>query len=495
MRVYAHRTPPEESTMSLKINTNLSAMNALRNLNKTAGEMHTSISRLSSGLRIITAADDPAGLVISENLRTQVLAIDQAIRNSQDSINMTKTAEGALNEIQDLLRSMRALAVHSANTGVVDSAVLDANQAQIRSTIESINRIAAHTAFGTKKLLDGTAGARATVTATNFVKNLYFGGTFNGKPVASGPITVEITQQATRASISTDVVYADANAIVPAGSITINGMAFISSGTESLQELVSKINQMSNVTGVTAQISGTTNVTVDLVQNNWGSNFDVQLFDTNGLLSSSSYLSSTGTNAEALVSINTAEGVQSALFIGGRSAGESGLKLSDVYGNFVTLTEDGNLNMSGPNQVGVLTSGAIQIQFGPNANQFVQLSIPSMFAETLGTSAVPGESVATIDVTTQSGAENAIRIIDDAVTQLARVRGDIGSFQKDFLESNVRSLSVARENLTATESEIRDVDMAAEITNYTRLQILQQSGMAVLAQANQIPQSVLRLLQ
>jgi flagellin len=481
--------------MSLRINTNLPAIGALRNLDATTDELTKSINRLSTGLKINTAADDPAGLTISENFRAQISGIQRAVQNSQDAINMTKTAEGALAEVQTLLQSMRALAVHSANTGVVDQNVLNANQAQIRSVIQSIDRIASQTAFGSKKLLDGTAGAQASVTQPSVVNSIFIGGTFDGKPVVSGPITLQITTPATRAQIDCTNSFNSANDIVPAGSISINGTSISTNGTESIATVVAKINQMSNVTGVTANLVGSGPYNVQLVQNTYGANYDIRLFDSNGLLHGLPFDSSVGTNAVADVSVTTGDGVETVQFTGGRGLGDSGLRLTDTFGNAIVLTEDGNQNFTGPAQVGVLTAGAIQIQVGPSANQLVQLSIPSIFADALGTSVVPGESVASIDVTTSTGAQNAILIVDDAITQLARIRGDIGSFQKDFLESNVRSLGVARENLAATESSIRDADMAEEITQYTKFQILQQSGMAVLAQANQLPQSVLRLLQ
>jgi flagellin len=480
--------------MSMRINTNLSAMKALRNLNAVSEELQKPVNRLSTGLRINSAADDPAGLVISEGLRSQTLAIDQAMRNSQDAINMSKTAEGALQEVQNLLKGIRALAVHSANAGVVDSNVLNANQSQIRSTIASINRIASHTQFGNKRLLDGTAGVLASVTAPQFVSGAYMGGTFNSHPIESGPITVQLTTQAERAAVSTLQSYASAASILPAGSITVNGMTFITTGTDTLQDLVGRINASSATSGVTAQIVGSGPVTVDLVQVNYGADFAVQLFDNGNILHTSPMASDSGVDAVADVTVTTAEGVETVQFLGGRGSRESGLRLTDTFGNAINLTENGNLNMAGATQIGVVTAGAVQIQFGPNTNQATQLSIPAMFASSLGTSAVPGESVESIDVTTTNGAQNAMKIIDDAITQLARARGEIGSFQKDFLESNVRSLGVARENLTATESQIRDADIAEEITQYTKLQILQQSGMAVLAQANQLPQSVLRLL-
>ena len=151
--------------------------------------------------------------------------------------------------------------------------------------------------------------------------------------------------------------------------------------------------------------------------------------------------------------------------------------------------------ISAATQVGVLTAGTMQFQIGANAGQAIQFSMPTVFANRLGTGAIAGKSIATLDVTSTQGATDAINIIDDAITQLAQSRGDLGSFQADFLQSTVRSLNVAVENLSSSESSIRDADMAAEVTQFTKEQVLQQSGVAVLGQANQIPQQILSLLK
>jgi flagellin len=164
--------------VSLRINTNIQAMTALRSLNQTSGDIQTAMQRLSTGLRVNSASDDPAGLIISETLRTQMRGIDQATRNAQDAINMTKTAEASLEEVQSLIRNMRSIAVHSANTAVVDSNMLRANQSQLRNGLQSINRIAEQTMWGTKKLLDGTAGSQANVTNASNVAGLSLGGMF-----------------------------------------------------------------------------------------------------------------------------------------------------------------------------------------------------------------------------------------------------------------------------------------------------------------------------
>src|SRR5689334_2270802 len=150
-------------TMGLQINTNVTAINALRNLTNVSNSVSSSIEKLSSGLRINRGADDPAGLIISENLRAQIDGLNQAISNSQDATNVIKTAEGGLTEVNGLLRNIRQLAVHAANTGVNDQVAVQADQTQISSAIQSIERVAEQTQFGNKNLLDGSSGISAAV--------------------------------------------------------------------------------------------------------------------------------------------------------------------------------------------------------------------------------------------------------------------------------------------------------------------------------------------
>src|ERR1041385_5550823 len=162
--------------MGLQINTNVTAINALNNLTKVSNAVSSSIQKLSSGLRINQAADDPAGLIISESLRAQIDGLNQAISNSQDATNVIKTAEGGLTEVNSLLRNIRQLAVHASNTGVNDQIAVQADQAQITSAIASIQRIAEQTQFGTKKLLDGSSGISSAVVATSDIAGISIGG-------------------------------------------------------------------------------------------------------------------------------------------------------------------------------------------------------------------------------------------------------------------------------------------------------------------------------
>ena len=467
-------------------------MNALRNVGGSSMEFSKSINRLSTGLRINQAADDPAGLIISEAFRAQIAGIDQAVRNSQDAINFAKVAEGALDEVNRLLRDARSLAVSAGNTGTLTEAQIQANQSQFASIVASVSRIAQQTQFGTKKLLDGSAGVYATVTDGANVGNMSFTGSFNSTAITTNSaVTITVTTAAQRASI-TGQSFALATTTVNAGSFTINGRTFTTSATDTISDVVARINNASDTTGVTAQWSPGNGVALTSV--GYGSDKKVDLADTSGiLLATAGATNDFGVDAVATVNIDsngtTAGGVTTVTFDKGR-----GLNLKDAEGNLINLTENGNLTTAAT-AVGQLSVGTSQFQIGANAGQTVNLSLGSYAASELGKGVVSGLTFSNLNLTTSSGATDALKVIDKAISDITGVRGEIGSFQRNVLESNIRSLGVAKENLSATESTIRDTDVAAEMTNYTKLQILQQAGMSVLAQANASPQAVLALLR
>ncbi|MCL6475789.1 MAG: flagellin, partial [Firmicutes bacterium] len=235
---------------------------------------------------------------------------------------------------------------------------------------------------------------------------------------------------------------------------------------------------------------------VYLTQVNYGANFRIEANQSATLLfSGTNASSSVGVDAVVTVQVTTSAGVTSATFTGGRAVGDSGLKVKDAYGNTLLLTEAGNSTSVSNTKVAVVTAQSLVFQIGANAGQVARVSLRDTRAGQLGTTVVAGKSLQDIDVTTQQGAQDAIRIIDEAISQISQVRGNIGSFQKQVLESTIRSLNISRENLAASESAIRDTNVAEEVMNYTKLQILQQAGMAVLAQANAAPQAVLSLLR
>jgi flagellin len=478
--------------MSFRVNTNVSAMNALRNLNTTGMQFGGSINRLSTGLRINTAADDPAGLIASENFRAQISGVEQAIKNSQDALNYAKTAEGALDEISRLMRESRSLAVLSANTGTLSTSQLQANQTQIDLITRSIDRIAQQTQFGRKKILDGSAGVNAIIVDSVNLKSMTLSGEIGTQTLsADGAVTVDVTTAATKAThtgtrttAAADLATYQATALGAAGSFSINGLTFNVTATDTFGGVVQKINEMSGQTGVVAEATyGGGNGQIVLRQTTYGANFKVNLVDASGVIQAASgTVSVAGVNAVADVTVGTLNPVT---FTAGFN-GSDGLTLSDSKGNRIKLTEAGNAVATLTN-VAQVTVGTAQFQIGGNANQTTLLSIPNFSSSALG--------FAGLDVTTAAGATAAITAIDDAIDGLNLKRGEIGSFMRNILESNIRSLGVTKENLSATESQIRDTDIADEMTQFTKLQILQQSGLSVLAQANAAPQAVLSLLR
>src|SRR3569832_1050322 len=189
--------------MSFRINTNVSAMNALRNVTSTGEGLSQSITRLSTGLRINSAADDPAGLIIANSFKAQISGVDQAMKNSQDAINYVKTAEGALDEVSKLLNDARGLAAAAGNNGTQTSSQIQANQSQLNSIVSSVTRIAQTTQYGTKKLLDGSSGVNASVTDGSKITQLSIGGTFGGQAVtANASVVVTVNAASTQASIT-----------------------------------------------------------------------------------------------------------------------------------------------------------------------------------------------------------------------------------------------------------------------------------------------------
>lgn len=481
--------------MSFRVNTNVSAMNALRNVTMTGLESSKSISRLSTGLRINSAADDPAGLIISENFRAQIQSLGQAIRNNQDAINFAKTAEGALDEVNKLLRDARSLAIAAGNTATLDAAQIQANQAQLSSIVSSVTRIAQQTQFGQKKLLDGSAGVTGAVTNGANFNSVYLTGTFNQAALTTNAaITVAVTQVADKATVASKT-FAFGTTTMTAGSFSINGTTFTTSTADTVDNVVTRINNASTQTGVRA--SYTAGGAITLTQVSYGASFRVDLSDANAvLLAAAGTSSDVGQNSLANVTIDTngatAGGLVTVAFTGGQY-GNGALTLTDLDGNAITLTEAGNAVAS--SLAGQVTVGSANFQIGANSGQTTTLSLGNFAASQLGAGVVSGFSLSNIDITSASGASDSLKVIDQAIADVAKSRGAIGNFQRNILESNVRSLGVAKENLSATESTIRDTDIADEMTNFTRLQILSQSGISVLAQANSAPQAVLSLLR
>jgi flagellin len=478
--------------MAFTINTNVTAMQALSNVDNTSNALNTSIERLSTGLKINSAADDPAGLIISQKLQSQISGIGQAISNSQDAMNFAKTADGALSEVSSLLNTARTLAVAASNNATLSSSALQADQSQLSSIVSSITRIASTTQYGTKNLLDGTAGTSAAVTDSTDISAIQIGGQFGGAALSTGgTVTLNSLTSATQASVASGATFTYGTSTVgAAGSFSLNGTTFTAGTNTTANDIVNLVNAASNQTGVVASFSSSSGITFSSTA--YGSNAKINLTDSAGVvLASAGTASSTGTDATASVSI----GSTTAAFTGSLN-GTDGLTLSDADGNEISLTTLGNAsNISSAVAIGQVTVGSSQFQIGANAGQTAQLSLGNFAASQLGNGAVSGLNMSNLNLTTASGASNAISVIDSAISQVSSARGQIGNFESNVLQANIDTLGTTQTNLSASNANIEDVDVASQMTTYTQQQILEQAGMSVLAQANSAPQAVLKLME
>ena len=476
--------------MSFRINTNVAAQGALRNVTASTNMLNKSINRLSTGLRINNAADDPAGLIASEGFRAQISSLEQAVRNNQDAVNYSKTAEGALTEVNTLLNDARTLAVASANSGTLTQSQVQANQDQLGSIVESITRISQQTQYGTKKLLDGSSGITSTVSDAAKVSSLDLSGSLGGTAItANADVSLAVTTAAEKATVTATGNVNTAGALA-SGSVSLNGTSFAFDKGATAAEIATKFNEASSQTGVTASVDATSGqVKFDSVK--YGANAKIELVDAAGVISTAAGAAQQDAGVNAVATLSS--GAATTTITGGQG-GADGLSLSDGKGNTVRLAEQGNATNTAA-VVGRIALGAAQFQIGANAGQSAQLSLGNFGSSSLGGGVVSGKTLNNLDLSSATGAADAMAVIDKAIEQVSNTRGRIGNFQRNVLESNIRSLGVAKENLSATESSIRDTDVAEEMSRYTKAQILQQAGLSVLGQANSSPQSVLNLIR
>jgi flagellin len=479
--------------MSFRVNTNIAAMDTLRNLSNAGNAFNTSIQRLSSGLRINSAADDPSGLIISEKFKAQITGLNQAVSNAQDGINYAKTADGALSEVSSLLNTARGLAVAASNTATLSSSQQQADNLQLQSIVQSINRISSTTQYGTKYLLNGSAGTTSTVTNAADIQSLNIGGTFGGAALTtSNAAAITVTTAATQAITTLSYAFSSITGTVQnAGAFTINGVTFNATAADTATTMISAINSATGQTGVTASYDSTGNNIV-LTQTAFGSAATINVADANGVVDSAAgaVTGTAGTDAVATIGIGSTK----VTFTGGLN-GTDGLTLTDADGNTVRLTTAGNATSVTDATVGQVQAGSSTFQIGANAGQTALLSIGNFAASNLGTAAVSGQSLSTINLLSGANASTALQVIDAAIDQVSTARAQIGAFQTNTLQTSIDTLGIASENLSAAKSNITDTNVAQEMTNFTKEQIIMQAGESVLQQANAAPQAVLKLLQ
>ena len=475
--------------MSFRINTNFAALTAHSSAVMHEKVLHGAMTRLSSGLRINSPEDDPSGLISSENFRTQLGGLDAAVRNNQDAVSYSKTAEAALAEVNQLLNDARALIVEAGNSATLTATQIQARQDQLASIASNITRISQSAQFGSKRLLDGSAGIQAQVSAGNEVLGISLSGTFNGATITTQALmTLNGISPGSQANVTSSAL--PGGVVMNAGTFSINGSSFTFTAGSTGPQVAATVNAAAASTGVTAAWNGATNQ-LDFTSLNYGQNTVLTFSDASGVISTGPPVTVTGTNPVAKITLG---GLGTVLFTGGR-AGTDGLALADAEGNIVQLTSAGNMASSLPLTIGQITPGSAVFQFGGGAGQTAQLALPNIASTMLGSDVVTNLNMSNIDITTSSNVANALAVVDRAIAQISNTRGQIGQFSSYVLDSNNRTLQSAKENMSAAESSIRDVDVASEMTTYTTAQVLQQSGLAMLAQANSMPQTVLALLK
>lgn len=472
--------------MGLSIANNVASLNAQNNLNKASMNVRSSVEKLSSGLKINRGADGPAALVISEKQRAQIAGLKQAIQNTDKAASVVQTGEGALGEINSLLVKVRSLAIDSANSGVNDSDALAANQAEISNALDSINRIANNTQFGTKKLLDGSAGVSGTASDANVT---FLKGT---SETVSGSYAVEITTEGERATATAGT--AQTGALTADETLTINNVSVSLTNGMTQAQVVNRINEFSAQTGVTADIdSGSTR----LYTKDFGSDANLSVVSNiTGAATSSGFGTTTVTDAGVDV-IGTIDGV-SYTGSGNVLSADSG----SAKGVSVQFKADTGANAAKTVAAGALgnvttVDNSLVFQIGANQNQTAKIAINKVNPNGLGVGVNNNQfnSLDEINVTSASKAQDSLAVIDAAINDVTNLRGSLGAFQANTLESTANNLRTTLENTTNAESVIRDTDFAAEIANFTKGQVLVQAGTSMLSNANQIPQLVLSLLR
>lgn len=481
-----------------RINTNVSALQSIRTLISNQEDLALRLERLSTGVRINRGADDPAGLIASESLRAEIRGLSAAIDNSARAINVISTADGALGEVSKLLLEIKSLVNQSSNDGALSDDEVAANQLQIDSLLESINRVANSTQFNGKKLLNGElAYTISGQNSTELQRLQVFGARIpTGQTLQ---VSVQVTQSAQTAALG--IATGGANGLSSSGvlsagnnvTIEVRGRlgteTFTFTGGTDLATIADTVSSFKSLTGISATASG---AGISFNSVNYGSDEFVSVRAISG-----TFTVSPGDQGDT-----QDRGRDASVLINGQSANVKGL-IASIRSSGLDVVAD--LSATFGTALGTstfaVTGGGANFQIGPEVNSdgLVSVGLPSITTTNLGSS-VEGylNSLGTGGANTlaQRGSlPTAEAIVSAAIRQVSILSGRLGGFQANQIETNLNSRRVALENVKASESAIRDTDYSQEVSNLTRAQILVQSSTQILGLANQIPQTVLALLR
>lgn len=496
----------------MRINHNISALKANTQLKRTNSAMEASIERLSSGYRINRAADDAAGLAISQKMKTQIRGLEQASRNAADGISVIQTAEGALAEVEAMLQRMRELSVQAAN-GTNTDEDREAIQNEIDQLNAEIDRISETTEFNTKHLIDGN------VDRKSYSNNSKVRLISQSDNVASKDYKVTVEELGTKAWITGSGVGEFPVSAENAGILCLNGQELCIQAGDSLSQVYTALRNLGDVVNVNV-FAGTVGdnskqdtvpledgVPLTFEAKEYGSSESVRIYSDNTNLLNLLGLTSptlnpadeTGGDDEERTLKSYGTDAKIALDLEEESVAAFANTATYVAkGNKVTITDNDGFEMEleveeealeteeGQATITVLEEGPITLQVGANENQTILLSIPEVNSVTLGTKG--------INIGTENGASRAIGTLDEAINKVSSIRAKLGAYE-NRLDHAINSLDTTGENMTESLSRIEDTDMAEEMSNYTQKNVLAQAGTSMLAQANQQPQTVLSLLQ
>lgn len=471
--------------MAQVINTNIASLNAQRNLNKSQTMLSTSLQRLSSGLRINSAKDDAAGLAISERFTAQIRGLNQAARNSNDGISLAQTAEGALGEVTNNLQRIRELAVQSSNA-TNSSSDRAAMQEEVTQLMAEIERVANQSNFNGVQLLDGSFSAQVFQVGANVGET----------------ISVSAIVDSTKAGLGLDNGTATrtngtaVTAALVAGDLTVNGVDVGAVARDAKLQAAAITASASNVTA-SASTSVNTGAFTASANDQAGDTYTLTVAGVDIVGTSTGAASVTGALMDAAVAAGTvlADLATAGITTTGTFAGGD-RRFIDADGDNVVISaawvDAAGANNTGGVATGTGTNyGSISSIVSTGEDLVIAGTDPTKAGLTAATTTATGN---TLTVATVAGAGLVITAVDAAISSVNSARGTLGAIQNRF-ESVVTSLQTSAESMSAARSRIQDADFAQETANLTKAQILQQAGVAMIAQANSLPQNVLSLLR
>ena len=488
-----------------RINQNIPSLIAQRVLGNQNKGMAQSLQRLSTGYRINRGADDPAGLIASENLRAEKSAINSAITNSQRADQVVNVAEGGLQEVSNMLVELQGLVGATANEAGVSQEERDANQLQIDSILQTIDRIANATSFQGTKLLNGnfdyTVSGQDDAVLSDVTVNA-------AKLAADGTartVTITVLQSAQTGAVflSTGATNFD-NLGSGEVSFEITGTKGVqqftfASGT-SQTDILAAVNSFKDSIGVSATVAANTS-RISINSTGYGADSFVRVKELSNQ-GPTDFIYTAATGGTAVADLKD-KGRNATVLINGTQATTDGLTArvsSDGFDVSISIDGTSALNNTGQSTTFDITSGGANFNLAPSVNLASKVSLG---IETVTTGNLGGNSFGFLSDLKSGGSANvqngnlskAQEVIDASIKQVSSLRGRLGAFQKNVVGSTISSLGIALENTTAAESAIRDTDFASETANMTRAQILSQAATQSLALANSAPQQVLSLLR